>query len=47
MEEIEQGNIKQEEDSDQPQQNEELVPKRGAISVASMWFEYEKSDMEH
>lgn len=30
-------------DSDQPGQNEEHVPKRGAASVTWMWFGYERS----
>ena len=41
----ERGNSEQE-DSDQPRQNEELVPKRGATSVAWTWFGYEKSDTD-
>ena len=42
----EQGNSEQEKDSDQPRQNEELLPKRGATSVAWTWFGYEKSDTD-
>ncbi len=42
----ERGNSEQEKDSDQPRQNQELVPKRGATSVAFMRFGYEKSDTD-
>lgn len=35
------GNSKQEKDANQPKQNKELVPKKGAPSVARMWFGYE------
>lgn len=35
-----------EKDSDQPRQNEELVPKRRATSVTWTWFRYEKSDTD-
>ncbi len=34
----------QEKDSDQPRQNEDLLPDRGATSVTWTWFGYEKSD---
>ncbi len=37
------GNFEQENDSDQPRQNDKLVPKSGATSVAWTWFGYEKS----
>lgn len=35
-----------EKDSDQLRRNEDLVPRRGATSVAWMWFGYEKSDTD-
>ncbi len=41
--ETQQGNSKQEKDSDQPRQKEEL---RGATSVAWTRFRYEKSDTD-
>lgn len=40
----EQGYSEQEKDSDQPRQNDDLMPKRGATYIAMMCFVYEKFD---
>ena len=46
MEESEHDNSEQEEDSDDQPRQSELVPKRGATSIAWTWFGFEKSDTD-
>ena len=46
MEESEHDNSEQEKDSDDQPRQSELVPKRGATSIAWTWFGFEKSNTD-